>query len=114
MLWKAEIQGFSTSLKTSQTVFEKYFYEGDEEKCPFNYETQFILHLSRLGEGPLSPDPTSVSETRVDTLCCPCPLPASEPRAEAAFGLPLDTAQIAVGSGPLVSELHSSALSVGE
>ena len=42
MLRKVEHWGFATHLKLYNSVDEKYFYERDEKKWPFNYETQFI------------------------------------------------------------------------
>ena len=45
VVWKIDIQGFSTSLNTSQTVHKKYFSERDNKNLVFNYGTQFsILH----------------------------------------------------------------------
>ena len=44
MFWKAGIQRFPTSLKTSKTVEKLYFYEHDSKKPPSNYETQFRMN----------------------------------------------------------------------
>ena len=41
MLRKVEHWGFAPHLKLYNSVDEKYFYERDEKKWPFNYETQF-------------------------------------------------------------------------
>ena len=39
---KVEISPFPTVLESLIFKMEKYFYERDEKKLPFNYDTQFI------------------------------------------------------------------------